>query len=284
VGLAALALFVLRARRAPEPFIDLALFRRRRFSGAIVLSVLTGYALATAIIGASVWVDRVLYEGPAMQRIVLGSLAVAMAAGALGAGFLLRRRGVVGLSLVGIGLSVAGLLVLGMAGPDTDVPILLVGLALEGVGFGLTVTPRSSAAVESLGRSAYGVASAGVTVARMIGMAVGLAILTAFGTSRIEALSVVLSDQAARDAVLPAELRGHPLEDLLVIRALETWAAGEAASILAGLFIVAGLVTLLGVAPTLLMGGAPPRGGHATMAGDERAQEDEDAPEPALAT
>ena len=47
-----------------------------------------------------------------------------------------------------------------------------------GLGFGLTVTPRSTAAVEAAGRRAFGTASAVVTVARMIGMAVGLAILT----------------------------------------------------------------------------------------------------------
>jgi sugar phosphate isomerase/epimerase len=85
--------------------------------------------------------------------------------------------------------------------------VLLVGLAIFGLGFGLTVTPRSTAAVESLGPRLYGMASAAVTVARMAGMAVGLAVLTAFGTGRIEALSVVITDQAARDAVLPQELR-----------------------------------------------------------------------------
>ena len=87
----------------------------------------------------------------------------------------------------------------------------------------------------------------------MAGMAVGLAVLTGFGTPAHRGLSVVLNDAVARDLVLPVELRGRPLGDLAVIDALETWASAQAASILAGLFLVAAVVMLLAVWPTLLM-------------------------------
>jgi len=262
---------ILHALRTPDPFLDPRLFGNRVFSGAMLLSLLTGYALATAIVGAAVFVDRVRYAGPEEQRVVLGSLALAMAIGALGSGFLLRRVGIVPLSLVGIVLSTTGLVTLGLSGPTTDLPVLLTGLALFGLGFGLTVTPRSSAAVEALGRRAFGMASAGVTVARMAGMAIGLAVLTGFGTSRIEALSVVLVDAIARDAVLPIPLRGRPLVDPQVVGALEAWASAEAGAILGGLFLVAALVMLLGIAPTLLMRDASSRDGRATMRGDDDA-------------
>jgi hypothetical protein len=131
--------------------------------------------------------------------------------------------------------------------------MLIVGVVVFGAGFGLTVTPRSAAAIEALGRGAVGIASAGVTVARMAGMAIGLAVLTGFGSNRIQALSVVLTDQAARDAVLPPELQGRPLVDGLVVNALERWASGEAAGILSGLFMVAAAVMLIAIVPTLAM-------------------------------
>jgi hypothetical protein len=154
---------------------------------------------------------------------------------------------------VGLGFAIGGMLLLGSASADTARPILLVGLAAFGLGFGLTVTPRSSAAVEALGPRLFGMASAAVTVARMAGMAVGLAVLTAFGTGRIETLSVVLTDPAARDAVLPPDLQGRPLADPLVIDVLESWASVQAASILAGLFLVAALVLILAIVPTLML-------------------------------
>jgi MFS family permease len=240
-------------RRTPDPFIDLRTFRNRVFSSAVIVSLLTGYGLATAIVGSAVFIDRVRYEGPDTQRLVLGSLAFATAVGALVSGFVLRYVGVVALGLVGLLAGAAGLALMATLVPATPISTLVAGVILFGAGFGLTVTPRSAAAIEALGRGAVGMASAGVTVARMAGMAIGLAVLTGLGSNRIQALSVVLTDQAARDAVLPAELQGRPLEDGLVVNALERWASGEAAGILSGLLIVAAVVMLIAIVPTLAM-------------------------------
>ncbi|MEJ7754685.1 MAG: hypothetical protein WKF38_05835, partial [Candidatus Limnocylindrales bacterium] len=188
------------------------------------------------------------------------------------------------LSLVGLALSIGGLLLAAAAGPETERDLLIGGLALFGLGFGLTVTPRSTAAVEALGRESFGIASAGVTVARMAGMAVGLAVLTGFGSRRIESLSVVLVDAVARDAVLPPALRGRPLENGLVVDALESWASLQAASILSGLFLVATAVLVVAVLPTLLMGnGARRTGDQRIMQGDGHVAGDEDGSEAALA-
>jgi MFS family permease len=257
IFLGSLALALIRFSRAKSPFLDLHLFRDRTFSGATLLSLLTGYAFATAIIGGAVFVDRVRYGGPSEQQLVLGGLAGAVAIGALGSGFLLRRVGIVPLSLFGLVLSIGGLLWVSTATPSTALMVVVGGLALFGLGFGLTVTARSTAAVEAVGRASFGVASAGVTVARMLGMGIGLAALTVLGSNRIEALSVVLTDQAARDAVLPANLQGRPLEDYLVVNALESWAAGQAASILSTLFVVAAIVTAVAILPTLAMRNRP---------------------------
>lgn len=279
---------VAHALRTSDPFLDLRAFRDRVFGSAVLVSLLTGYALATAIVGAAVFIDRVRYGGPAEQQVALGALALAMAVGALVAGFLVRRLGIVVVSVVGLVVGAAGLGLLAGDSPGTPLAAYAAALALFGLGFGLSVTPRSTAAMEALGRSAYGAAAAGVTVARMLGMAVGLAILTALGSNRIEALSVVLVDQAARDAVLPASLQGRPLQDPFVVDALETWAAGQAADILSGLMAVAALVMLVAIAPALAMRrsraagvDASSTGASTTIAADERAATSDD--EPALA-
>jgi MFS family permease len=88
-GLSLLAAIVHGLRR-PDPFLDPRLFADRVFSSAALISLLTGYGMATAIVGGAVFVDRVLYGGPAEQRVVLGALAGAMALGALLSGFLRR--------------------------------------------------------------------------------------------------------------------------------------------------------------------------------------------------
>ena len=65
-------------------------------------------------------------------------------------------------------------------------------------------------------------ASAIVTVARMIGMAIGVAILTAYGSTTIDRLYDHSSPTPdGWKAFIPAELRDRPLRDGLVVDALE---------------------------------------------------------------
>jgi MFS family permease len=254
-------------RRATDPFFDLNHFRNRTFSGAISMSLLTGYALATALIGAAVFIDRVRFAGPSEQQVALGSLAGAMAIGAVASGYLVRPFGVMVPSVAGLLAEVAGLLIVATGVPDTPLPVLAGGLALFGLGFGVTVTSRTTGVLEALGQRAFGVGSAALTVARMLGMAVGVSALTVLGSNRIAALSVVLTDQAARDAVLPPALQGRPLEDYLVVDALERWSAQQAAQLLSLLFVVAAIVTAIAIVPTLAMHNRP--GAMSRARGDE---------------
>ncbi|MEO5884892.1 MAG: MFS transporter [Candidatus Limnocylindrales bacterium] len=261
-ALAALATLVAvaRALRTGDPFLDVRLFRSLPFSAAGLVSLLTGYAFATAIIGGAVFVDRVLYGGPDQQRLALGALAGATALGALGSGFLVRLASYRVVTLVGIALSVAGLAAMARWTAATTIEAAAAALGAYGLGFGLSVTPRSAAAVEAAGRAAFGVASSVVTVARMIGMAIGLAILTAYGSTTIDRLSAeVYATPEAYLAYIPDALRDRPLRDPLVVEALESWASREAASIMVGLFLVAGVVTLVAVLPALALGSGPAR-------------------------
>jgi MFS family permease len=274
-GLAAgLATIVLGLRR-PNPFLDPRLFADRVFSSAALVSLLTGYAFATAIVGSAVFVDRVLYGGPDDQRLALGALAGATAAGALASGWLVRHWSLRAVTALGLAASIAGLAWMGTWDARVTYPVVAAAGGLFGLGFGLTVTPRSTAAVEAVGRARFGAASATVTVARMIGMAVGVSVLTAHGSTTIDRLSAEVfgSPDAYKGIVGPA-LADRALRDPLVVDALEAWAAGKAAETMVTLFLVAAGVTVaalpagvaLGVRPRMLRdetagGGAVAAGG-----------------------
>ena len=185
LGLTAFVAFALAVglgRRREEPFIDTRWFRAPAFASAALVSLLTGYGFATAIIGGAVFVDRVLYGGPDAQRVALGALAGATAAGALVSGFVLRALG-----------------------------LRLTTLA-------------------------------------------GLAALTAFGSTIIDQLwASIRATPDAYKAFIPEALRNRPFNDGLVVDALESWASGEAARILVGVFLVAAAIMAIAVLPTLTM-------------------------------
>jgi MFS family permease len=257
VGVAAAAIVVAiwLGRRRPEPFLDAGWFRAPSFASAAIVSLLTGYGFATAIIGGAVFVDRVLYGGPDVQRIALGSLAAATAAGALASGLALRMLGFRVTTIAGLAAACAALVAMSRWTPETGIPVVAGWLALFGLGFGLTVTPRSAAAVEALGERAYGAASATVTVARMLGMALGLASLTAFGSTIIDQLwGAIRATPDAYKAYIPASLQDRSFNDGLVVQALEQWASGEAARILVGVFLVAAAVMAVAAVPALALG------------------------------
>jgi hypothetical protein len=89
----------------------------------------------------------------------------------------------------------------------------------------------------------------------MVGMAVGLAILTAYGSTTIDRLyDQVYASADAYLQYIPEALRDRPLRDGLVVEALELWAASEAARIMVGIFLVAAVVTAVAIPPSLLLG------------------------------
>jgi EmrB/QacA subfamily drug resistance transporter len=245
-------------RRRTAPLVDLRLFRDRAFAAANVVSLLTGYTLATAIIGGPVFVDRVRFGSNADASLVLTALTLAIAIGAVVGGIaagVLRERivTVAGVAVSAVGLSFA----LGW-GPETPIDRLVRDLAIFGAGFGLTVSPRATAAVEAAGSGAYGVASAMLQITRTIGMSIGLALLTSIGQNRIDELSELINDPARRDALLVSigreDLRGlDPQTSLALVDVLEEWSRGEAAGVLRLVFTIALGVGLAAIVPAFLV-------------------------------
>ena len=126
---------VVRGLRVEDPFLDPRLFRSIPFSAAALVSLLTGYAFATAIIGGAVFVDRVLYGGPDQQRLALGALAGATAVGALLSGLIVRIVPLRVVALFGLVLSIGALLA--MSRWTSTVSLETVAIGLGGIRAGL---------------------------------------------------------------------------------------------------------------------------------------------------
>ncbi|HET7142339.1 MAG TPA: MFS transporter [Candidatus Limnocylindria bacterium] len=261
VALAAFAAFELRLR---APLIDPRLFAGRSFSAANAVSLLTGYTLATAIIGGPVFVNRVLNGSAEQSAFALTALTLAIAVGAVVGGGVSALVGERITTVAGVVVSVAGLWLALAWGTTTDLPTLMRDLAVFGAGFGLTVSPRATAAVEAAGASAYGVASAMLQITRTLGMSLGLALLTSIGQNRIDELTELINDPPRRDSLVVA--LGHhefvgvdPRTNLLLVDLLEDWSRGQAAEVLHLVFAIALGVAVITVIPAFFVGGGERR-------------------------
>jgi MFS family permease len=74
-------------------------------------------------------------------------------------------------------------------------------LALTGLGIGLALAPVNDAALAEAARETHGTASALVVVARMVGMVVGVALLTAIGLHQYYGAVARLPDPTDADAL-----------------------------------------------------------------------------------
>jgi EmrB/QacA subfamily drug resistance transporter len=262
-------LFLLLELRLRAPLVDPRLFADRSFSAANAVSLLTGYTLATAIIGGPVFVNRVLNAGADQSALALSALTVAIAGGAVVGGLLSGLTGERLTTVLGVAVSAAGLWLATGWGTETGLELLTRDLAIFGSGFGLTVSPRATAAVEAAGASAYGVASAMLQITRTLGMSIGLALLTSIGQNRINDLNALIEDPQRRDALVVS--LGHrefvgvdPRASLALVNVLETWSRSEAADVLRLVLNIALALALATLLPALFVGArrraADPRG------------------------
>jgi EmrB/QacA subfamily drug resistance transporter len=191
-GLAAalLAGFVLWERRITRtpPLIELALFGRAPFAAGNALSLLSGVALIVAMVDVPLWSATVLQRSAVDGGLLLMRLMLAIPVGAVVGGLLTRHLGPRPVAMLGVLSSGAGLLLLAGWRPDTPALEMSAHLAVAGLGFGLQLAPLTAVVVRWAGAARAGIASALVTVMRMIGMLLGLSALTSWGLERFNSL------------------------------------------------------------------------------------------------
>jgi MFS family permease len=173
-------------------------------------------------------------------------------------GALVDRLGERGVTAAGLLLAAVGYLLIAnwpssvLAARYAGVlPRLDTDLAVAGLGLGLVIAPLGAAVLRVTPQPRHGVASAAVVVARMVGMLLGVAALTAWGLHRFQTLTARLDTPlpfGVPEAAYKAKLAAY---EVAVKDALRT----EYREI----FLATAAVCVLGAALGLLLGTRRPR-------------------------
>jgi len=208
IGLLALAfalftLFIWRQRRlgnpkskiqnpkSPDPLVPLELFARRNwpFTAANLTNFMVGAALIVTMVNIPLYVASVL-DGTAEQGgLTLLRMTLFIPVGAVAGGLLGVRLSYRWIAVAGLLLAASGFWLMSNWSVDAqDGLSTWTGLALNGLGFGLLVSPVTATALQWGGLRRAALSAALVNLSRMIGMMVSLSVLTAIGLRQFQSL------------------------------------------------------------------------------------------------
>jgi len=177
---AAIAVFVAIERRVAVPMVDFAFFRTRTFRATNVVAFIVSFSMLGMFFFLTLYMQEILGFSPleAGLRFLPSTLMVIIVAPI--AGRLTDRIGARPLITLGLSLVAASLLWQSFLTTTTGYAFLAPGFVAMGIGIALVMSPMSTAAMNAVDRTKAGVASGILSMSRMIGGTMGVAVLGTF--------------------------------------------------------------------------------------------------------
>jgi len=193
-ALAAAVAFFVWERFARTRLIDPTGVHFRPFLAALGTSVCAGAALMVTLVNVELFGQGVLSMNQNQAAGLLLRFLIALPIGALLGGWIATKIGDRAVTCAGMLIAGAGYWLVSKWSVDIltarhdlgllRLPALDTDLALAGLGLGLVIGPLTSATLRVVPSAQHGIASSAVVVARMTGMLVGVAALSAWGLYR----------------------------------------------------------------------------------------------------
>jgi predicted MFS family arabinose efflux permease len=176
-GLVLVALFVVHARRAEHPLLDMKLFSNSAFSAASLVTFCLGAALFGAMILMPLYFQVVRGEDALQTGLLLIPQGIGGGLGMALSGRLTERLGGGRTAMIGCLTLVVATIPFTMIGASTPFTVIGVAMVVRGIGIGLSIMPSMTAAFSVLKREQINDASPTLTVLMRVGGSLGTAII-----------------------------------------------------------------------------------------------------------
>jgi MFS family permease len=173
--------FLVRQTQTLAPILQLARLARRPLSAALTANGLLGAALLVAMVDVPLFTNTVLNQSALDGGLNLMRLSATLAVGAFVGGALASRFGLATVTAAGAAIAGAGYLGMSTWNSHPTFLEMTLPLATSGLGFGLVIAPLTTAVMDQVEESERATWAAVLTVARLLGALVAVALLTSRG-------------------------------------------------------------------------------------------------------
>lgn len=243
-----LMILVWQQCRARHPILPISLIRRRAYALALLANALVGAALMVAMVNTPVLVALMqdAEDVPRKSAIMLAPLTIGVALFALLTETFARPFGTRRVAMAGAIVAAIGFGLLYVVVDNTNVQMGM-GLAIAGAGIGVTLAPLGYAAINVAAREQRGTAIATAIMMRLLGMTVGISLLTSAGVQRLQQLTDRLEPvvQQSGESTASYFVRQQTFVSDHVIP-LSVQVLGET-------FLIAGVLAVIAVVPMAFM-------------------------------
>jgi EmrB/QacA subfamily drug resistance transporter len=251
----ALPAFVFVENRVKAPMVQFDLLSDRNFLAAVVVAMIISFAMLGVFFFLALYMQDILHYSPLEAGVRFLPSTLMIVAVAPVAGRLSDRFGPRWLIAGGLVLVAASLFSFSQIAVDSSYLDLLPGFMLLGIGIAMTMSPMTSAAMNAVPVQKAGIASGVLSMFRMVGGSLGIAVTGAIFqglvSSRLETLLGGAGVSAAQRESISDQLGGGSapsVPGLDPAQAKEAAAAGGEAFVyaLSHAMTVSGFVVLVG--------------------------------------
>jgi MFS family permease len=167
--------------RARAPLVDLRMFRQAPLAAGFVANGMVGGVLIVAMVNIPLFTNVVLGGSAIDGGLNLMRLSVGVPIGAVAGGYFSTRFGLNRTAIAAMLLSGAGFLGMSRWTESPGFFVFSTPLLAAGLGLGLVIAPINSSVLDQVGDGERATVSSLLTVMRLIGGLVGVALLTTKG-------------------------------------------------------------------------------------------------------
>jgi EmrB/QacA subfamily drug resistance transporter len=178
LGILAFISFVVLELRVEHPVLEVKLFiKNRRFAFSNLATLISYMGIFAVGFLLSLYLQFIKGFAPNITGLILVTQTIFMVIMSPIAGRLSDKFDSGKLASLGMGIITIGLLIFALITEETSVYVIILGLAILGIGVGIFSAPNTHSVMGSVERKYFGLASATVSTMRLLGQTFGMGLI-----------------------------------------------------------------------------------------------------------